>query len=105
MSQAGLYISEHGGESCLPFWGTIFVVDLRNWQRRFDKIIVKEINKHTYKLESHRTLRYQKLRKRELIGQYENTILYYLIKGKCKRRKRKQMEKLNEILEKIEEKN
>lgn len=96
--QLNLFMAEHGGESMLPFWGTIFIFDLQRWQKRIDKMLVKEINKYTYKLESHQTSKWNILRKKELIKQYQSTILYYLLNGKCRRRDKKKMELLTNIL-------
>lgn len=91
INQLSLFMSENGGESLLPFWGTIFIFDLQKWQRKIDKLLVKEINKYTYKLESHRSLKWEKLKKNELIDQYQGTILYYLLNGKCKKKDEKRM--------------
>lgn len=98
IQQLSLFMSEHGGEDLMQFWGTIFIVDLQKWQKRIDKILIKEINQYTYKLESHGTKKWKIMRRKELICQYENTILYYLVNNKCKRRNRKKMEYLKEIL-------
>ena len=43
------------------------------------KLLVKEINKTTFKLESHTTKKWELLRKRELEKQWKETLLYYLI--------------------------
>lgn len=45
-------MSEHGTEADLPIWGTIFIFDLQKWQTHVDKLLIKEINKYNYKLES-----------------------------------------------------
>lgn len=101
INQLSLFMSEYGGEEELPFWGTIFIFDLQKWQRKIDKLLVKEINKYSYKLESHETKKWKRLRKKELIGQYEETILYYLLNGKCKRKDKKRMALLSYFLEDI----
>lgn len=99
--QLSLFLSEHGGETFLPFWGTIFIFDLQKWQKKMDRILVKEINKYTYKLESHETRKWAKIRKKELIKQFEGTILYYLLTGKCKKRDKKRMEIIKNLLDSV----
>ncbi len=96
--QLRLFLKDHGDEAFLPLWGTIFIFDLQRWQQRMDRILIKEINKHTYKLESHETKKWKHLRKKELIKQYENTILYYLKENKCSRRNKRKMEIIKNTL-------
>ncbi len=98
IQQLSLFLAEHGGEDMMPFWGTVFIFDLQKWQKRMDKLLIKEINQYTYKLESHETIKWKIMRKKELIWQYENTILFYLINNKCKRKNRKKMEYIKEML-------
>lgn len=99
--QLSLFMSENGGEELLPFWGTIFICDLQEWQQKMDRLLVKEVNKYTYKLESHATKKWRWMRRKELIKQYKNTILYYLLHGKCKKKDKKKMEFLKISLENI----
>lgn len=73
--QLGLFLKENGCEDDLPFWGAIFIFDLQAWQTKMDKILVREINKHTYKLESHESKKWKIMRKWILIRQYKKTIL------------------------------
>lgn len=101
INQLSLFLKENGGEELLPFWGTIFIVDLQKWQRKMDKMLVKEINKYTYKLESHETKKWTKMRKRELIEQFQSTILYFLLNGECRKRDKKKMEILKNTLDNI----
>ena len=90
--QLGIFMSKNGDEKMLPFWGAMFIYDLQEWQRRMDKLLVKEINKYNYKLESHETRKWRRLRKKEVEKQYEKILLYYLITGKCRLRDRWRME-------------
>ena len=60
--------------------------------------MVKEINAHSYELESHETKKCTSLRKKELIKQYENTILYFLIENRCSRKNEKKMQVLKAYL-------
>lgn len=90
--QLGLFMAENGDESALPIWGTIFIFDLQKWQKKMDKLLIKEINKYGYKLESHETKKWKILRKSILTKQYEKTILHYLLTGKCRKRDKKKME-------------
>lgn len=101
INQLSLFLKENGDEELLPFWGTIFIVDLKKWQRKMDKLLVKEINKYTYKLESHETKKWTKMREKVLIEQFQRTILYYLLNGKCRKRDRKKMELVRNTLDNI----
>lgn len=96
--QLRLYMSEHGDESMLPFWGTLFIYDLQKWQIKMDKRLIKEINKHEFKLESHETFKWKLLRKIEIERQYKNTILYYLLTGKYTRKNKKKVMIINRYL-------
>lgn len=99
--QLSVYMSKMGAEAMLPSFGALFVFDLRKWQRKMDKMIVREINKYTYKLESHETKKWKRMRKRELVQQYEDTILCYLITGKCNPKRKKQLDKVKRIVDNI----
>lgn len=103
--QLSLFMSENGNEASLPFWGAIFIVDLQRWQKKIDKLLVKEINKYSYKLESHASNKWKGLRKKELIKQYESTILHFLLTDKCPLRYKKMMTHLKTILESASEGN
>lgn len=81
-------------ESELPLFGVILIVDLQDWQKKVDKLLVKEINKHNYKLESHETIKWRLLRKRILKRKYENSFLYYFRTGKHNKKSRK-LEKIS----------
>lgn len=98
-------MSENGNEASLPFWGAIFIADLQRWQKKIDKLLVKEINKYSYKLESHASNKWKRLRKKELIKQYESTILHFLLTDKCPLRYKKMMTNLKTILESASEGN
>lgn len=86
-----LFAKDYNHECLLPTIGAFLMVDLRKWQMRIDKLLVKELNKVNFKLESHKTVKWKLLRKWELEKQWERTLLHYLIEGKCSRRKSKQM--------------
>lgn len=79
--QLGLFMKTNGDESMLPDWGTLFICDLQKWQMKIDKLLIKEINKHEYKLESHETKKWNRLRKKIIEKEYKKTILYYLLTG------------------------
>ena len=85
-------------EKTLPILGTILAYDLDKWINRIDRLLVKEINRYSYKLESHETLKWRILRRKELVMQYNNTILHYLSTGECPRCKRKLMKSVDELL-------
>ncbi len=103
--QLSLFMSKNGNEPALPFWGTIFIIDLQKWQKKIDKLLVKEINKYSYKLESHASDKWKKLRKKELVKQYESTILHFLLTGTCPLRYKKMMTNLKTLLESASEGN
>ncbi len=92
IAQLILFMKNNGNESMLPKWGTLFIYDLKKWQKKIDKLLVKEINKHKYKLESHETKKWTRLRKKEVEKEYKNTILYYLITGEDILNKKQQKE-------------
>ena len=100
MMRAVLYARDYEGENLYPTIGAFLIVDLQKWQRRVDKLLVKEINKTTFKLESHTTKKWELLRKRELEKQWKETLLYYLIEGKCSIRKRRKMKYARKLCEK-----
>lgn len=103
--QLSLFMSENGNEATLPFWGTIFIFDLQKWQKKIDKMLVKEINKYSYKLESHTSNKWKILRKKELVRQYESTILHFLLTGTCPLQYRKKMTTLKTLLASVSEEN
>lgn len=100
--QLSLFMKQHGDETMLPFWGSIFIFDLIKWQRKMDKLLVKEINKHNFKLESHETLKWRILRRFILVKQYEDTILYYLLNGKYKFKNRNLILAVNELFAQLD---
>ena len=86
-------------DSALPLLGTILVYDIDKWIRRIDILLVKEINKYSYRLESHESFKWRVLRITELVKQYDNTILSYLITGNCPFRQRKLMKSVDELID------
>lgn len=94
-----VFVKKHGGEKALPNWGTILKYDLDKWIKRTDVMLVKEINKYSYALESHESIKWKRLRKTELVKQFEQTILHYLITGECPFRQKKLMKSVDEVLE------
>ena len=90
--QSMIFIKENLNIMNMQEWATLFIIDIRKWQERFDKMLVKEINKHNYKLESHEREKWQKERKKEIEKQYDSTILNFLITGKYKKKDKKIME-------------
>lgn len=96
--QLSLFMSENGGEAMLPTWGTLFIFDLHKWQKAMDRLLVKEINKHEYKLESHETIKWRIMRKRIVVKQYKKTILYYLITGNSNIKNRKRNKLIDECI-------
>ena len=85
-------------EDVLPLWGTIVITDLSEWQAKIDKLIVKEINKYTYKLESHETKKWKKIRKKEIEKQYSKTILNSIITGKINPKHRNRTSIIKKLL-------
>ena len=95
--QLGLFMAESDVD--LPMWGTIFVFDLQAWQKRVDKMLVKEINKYTYELESHETKKWTRLRKKEIDRQFKSTILNYLLNGTYNIRDRERLETAKALIQ------
>lgn len=101
LAQLSLFMAENGGEENLQIWGTLFIFDLRMWQRKMDKLLVKEINKYSYKLESHQTKKWKFLWVRIVQNQFKKTILYFLLTGKCRKRDFVKMQTIEEGLQNI----
>lgn len=99
--QLSLFMSEYGKEELMPAFGTIFIVDLQKWQKKMDRLLVKEINRYRYKLESHETIKWRILRKWELERQYERTILHYALTRECRKRDRRKLEPAIYLIQKI----
>ena len=97
--QLSLFLSENGNEAALPSWGTIFIIDLHKWQEKIDKLLVKELNKCSFKLESHVGNKWNKAIKKELEKQYEKTILHFLLTGTCPLRYKKKMTTIKTLLD------
>ena len=97
--QLTVFVKNHGGEKALPTWGTILAIDLDKWIKRIDIMLVKEINKYSFILESHESKKWKRLRKTELEGQLNQTILHYLITGEFPHRQRKLMKSVDEVIE------
>ena len=89
-----MFIKNNGGDEYIRFWGTIFIFDFQKWQKRMDIMLVKEINKHNYKLESHETLKWKVLRKFELTKQYEKSLLYILCEDYDDKKKQKKKDEI-----------
>lgn len=95
------FIKKFGDDVDYPLWGTVFIADLNKWQAKIDKLLVKEINRYTYKLESHETIKWKLLRKKEVEKQFQKTILYSLVTGKIKGKKNNKLSKLIETINKF----
>ncbi len=91
IAQSMLFIKDNIEILNMQEWAALFIIDIQRWRIKFDKMLIKEINKHKYRLESHETIKWNKLRKKELEKQYEGTILSFLLTGKCNKKDRKMM--------------
>lgn len=92
--QSMLFIKDNLDIFNMQEWASLFIIDIQKWQIKFDKMLIKEINKHKYKLESHTTKKWNRERKKELEKQYHSTILHFLLTGKCNK---KDIDKMNII--------
>lgn len=99
INQLGLFISSHDAD--YHTWGTIFIFDLQTWQKKIDRIIMKQLNSYDYKLESHESKKWKKLRKKEVEEQYNSTILCFLSTGKCNKKDKKRLSKMKEYIQLI----
>ena len=79
LMQLNKFMSNFQDESLLPTFGTIFIFDLQLWQKKIDRILVKELNKYNLKLESHQTRKWQLLRKKIIEKQWNDTILHAIL--------------------------
>ena len=77
--QLSKFMSNFQDECLLPVFGTVFIFDLQSWQKKIDRILVKELNKYNLKLESHQTRKWQLLRKKIIEKQWKDTILYAIL--------------------------
>ena len=96
--QSILFIKDNLDKLNMHEWSALLIFDIQKWQKRFNKLIVKEINKHNYKLESHATKKWNRLRKKELESQYSSTILNFLLTGKCHKKDKKNMKFIEDSL-------
>lgn len=94
-------MKEHGDESMLPVFGAIFIYDLQRWQRKMERLLVKEINKHNFKLEPAETIKWKIYGKFIVEKQYKNTILYSLINGKYNFKNRKIILAAKDLLQQL----
>lgn len=99
LNQLSLFMSKNGDESTLPFWGIIFMADLQIWQKKIDKLLVKEINKYSYRLESHTSNKWKRMRKKEFVKQYESTYLHFFLTDSYPLRHKKRMLKLKQLID------
>lgn len=99
--QLSMFMSVHGGEKDIQFWGCIFSCDLIRWRARLDRMVIRETNKYSFKLESHDSNKWIRLRKRELTEQYQDTLLNYLLNGECRKKDRKRMEEMKGYIEEV----
>lgn len=79
--QLSTYMSEFRDEKLLPVLGTIFTLDIQKWQMSFDKVLIKKINSHICKLESHDGIKWKIKRKRIVEKPWKESILQMLITG------------------------
>lgn len=104
LTQLSIYMSKfteiNGLEDkdVLPVFGTIFIFDIQDWQRKLDVLLVKELNKCTNKLESHETKKWRKIRKKVLEKQWEDSLFYAVKEEDYHKHNR---EKINMITETI----
>lgn len=100
-----IFITEHGGEELLPFWGMIFKVDIYNWQRQIDKLLTWKINKGEYRLASKYSLKYKIERKFVIEIKFKRTLLYYLLTGKTLIINKRKLLPLKKIFDEIKKNN
>ncbi len=101
MEQMIHYIGTFNEPGLIPVFGTIFIVDIQQWQRRCDKQIIKRIKHQKYELEYQKGLKWKVLRKKIIVGEWEKTILYTLINDKPLLRKHKSFNSVKELVEEI----
>lgn len=101
LRRLGVFMKSFNNEKLLPALGTIFICDIQKWQSKFDKALVKKMNSHKYKLESHFTGKYQKKREKIVEKQWKHTLLNLLISGQPTNKKEQKV--LNNLLLFIED--
>lgn len=98
ITQSILFIKSNMKILSMPEWGGILIFDIQKWQKRFDRMLIKEINKHNYKLRSHATRKWNRTRKKEVEKQYDETILKFLITGETSKKNIKKLKKIQEFI-------
>lgn len=91
LRQLGVFMKSFNNEKLLPALGTIFICDIEKWQIKFDKALIRKMNSHKYKLESHSTKKYQKKRKKIVEKTWKHTLLNLLISERPTNRKEKEV--------------
>ncbi len=97
MEQLALFMETKGRNIDITLWGTVFYYDLQKWQKRFDKMIVKEMNKYPYKIVTRQSKKWEYLRKREVDKQYKKTILHFFMSGECSKKNRDVMNQIKTL--------
>lgn len=81
--QLSAFMSEFGNEKLLPVFGAIFLPDILDWRKKFDKVLVKKINSHKCKLETHSGRKYKAKRKKIVEERWKKSLLQIAITGKA----------------------
>lgn len=102
-----IYSRKFESEEIIRVLGTLFIHDLQDWMREFDKMIVNEINKKTFLLESHETDKWNEKRAEILEKRWEETFLYAIVNNKESKDDDKQaiIQMMQNLLEKLKLKN
>lgn len=99
INQLGLFISNNGAD--YHTWGAVFIFDLQAWQKKIDRVIINQLNSYDYRLESHESKKWVRLRKKEVEEQYRSTILCYLSTGECNKKDEKRLAKMKEHIQSL----
>ncbi len=79
MMQLDAFVRVNGGNKYISLWGTLFGIDINKWRIKAEKQLVKDINKHNYRLESSVSMKRVFLRKKIVEKEFNNSILNYVI--------------------------
>ena len=81
LTQLGISLAPYN-DRYWPLWGTLFIVDIQKITRKFEKRLVRRINKQKYKMEFQRGLKWNLLRHFILVRNWNKTLLVRIIDKK-----------------------
>lgn len=75
------FINKNNLSNNYPVAGTVFIFDLQKWQKEYEKLLVRRINKPKHKVYVEDGIRWERAKKRVLKKLWKTSMLYNLISG------------------------